>query len=106
MNTIEPEVIEPTYEDSSNTKKYRLLVLSLFFDAIGMLSFTIPLIGEFTDVIWSPISALLIFKMFKGAEGRIGGMISFFEEIIPGLDFIPTFTLTWIYKYVIKKRNI
>ena len=68
-----------------------------------MLSFAIPIVGEFTDVIWAPISAFLIFKMFKGAEGRIGGMISFIEEIIPGLDVIPTFTLTWIYKYVIKK---
>ncbi len=104
-NTIEPEIIEPTFDGSSDTKKYRLLVLSLLFDAIGMLSFSIPLIGEFTDVIWAPISALLIYKMFKGAEGRIGGMISFFEEIIPGLDLIPTFTLTWIYKYVIKKEN-
>ncbi len=103
MNTIEPEIIEPTSRDSNTTKKFKLLALSLLFDAIGMLSFTIPIVGEFTDVIWAPISALLIYKMFKGAEGRIGGMISFFEEIIPGLDFIPTFTLTWVYKFIIKK---
>ncbi len=102
MNTIDPEIIE----DSTDTKKYRLLALSLLFDAVGMLSFAIPFIGEFSDIIWAPISALLIYKMFKGAEGRIGGMISFFEEIIPGLDFIPTFTLTWIYKYVIRKGKI
>ena len=64
MNTIEPEIIEPIIEDSSDTKKYRLLALSLLFDAIGMLSFTIPFIGEFSDIIWAPVSALLIYKMF------------------------------------------
>jgi len=84
-------------------KKYLLLIIGLLFDAIGMLSFTVPGIGEFTDVIWAPVSALLIYKMYKGAEGKIGGTVSFFEEIIPGFDVIPTFTLTWIYKFLIKK---
>ncbi len=86
-------------------KKYVLLILGLVFDAIGMLSFMIPGIGEFSDVIWAPVSALLIYKMYKGVEGKIGGTVSFFEEIIPGLDIIPTFTLTWIYKFLIKKDN-
>jgi len=84
-------------------RKYLLLIIGLLFDAIGMLSFTVPGIGEFTDVIWAPVSALLIYKMYKGAEGKIGGTVSFFEEIIPGFDVIPTFTLTWIYKFLIKK---
>ncbi len=101
MNTAQPEIYTTTQE--TDIKKYKMLGLSILFDAIGMLSFAIPVIGEFGDVIWAPISAILIYKMYKGAEGRIGGMVSFFEELIPGLDFIPTFTLTWIYKYVIKK---
>ncbi len=84
-------------------RKYLLLILGLLFDAIGMLSFMVPGIGEFSDVIWAPVSALLIYKMYKGVEGKIGGTVSFFEEIIPGLDIIPTFTLTWIYKFIIKK---
>jgi len=100
--TIEPEIIEP---EASSSGKYLLLVMSLLFDSIGMLSFVLPGIGEFSDVIWAPISALLIYKMFKGTEGKIGGMVSFLEELIPGLDIIPTFTLTWIYKFVIKKGN-
>jgi len=103
MNTTQPEIYNPTTK--TDTKKYKMLGLSLVFDAIGMLSFTIPILGESIDVIWAPISALLIYKMYKGAEGKIGGMISFFEELMPGLDFIPTFTLTWIYKYVIKKQK-
>ncbi len=103
MNTTQPEIY--TTSQKTDTKKYKMLALSLLFDAIGMLSFTIPFIGEFGDIVWAPISALLIYKMYRGAEGRIGGMVSFFEELIPGLDFIPTFTLTWIYKYVIKNRK-
>jgi len=106
MNTIEPEIIEPQPQNENHTSKFGLLALSILFDAIGMLSFTLPLVGEFSDVIWAPISALIIIKMYKGAVGKIGGMVSFIEELIPGLDFIPTFTLTWIYKFIIKKGNV
>jgi len=107
MNTTQPEIYDISQGDKSagqtDTNKYKMLGLGILFDAIGMLSFAIPLIGEFSDIIWAPISALLISKMYKGTVGKIGGMVSFFEELVPGLDFIPTFTLTWIYKYVIKK---
>lgn len=91
---------------SKKERKYLLLVMGLLFDAVGMLSFAVPGIGEFSDVIWAPISALLIYKMYKGVEGKIAGTVSFFEEIIPGLDIIPTFTLTWIYKFLIKKGKV
>jgi len=94
---------KPKIAQQKKEKKYLLLVLSLVFDAVGMLSFIVPGVGEFSDVIWAPVSALLLYKMYKGVEGKIGGTISFFEEIIPGLDIIPTFTLTWIYKFLIKK---
>ncbi len=87
-------------------RKYLLLIMGLLFDAIGMLSFAVPGIGEFSDVIWAPVSALLVYKMYKGVEGKIGGTVAFFEEIIPGLDIIPTFTLTWIYKFLIKKGKV
>ena len=83
--------------------KYTLLILGVIFDAVGMLSFVIPGVGEFTDIIWAPLASFLIYKMYKGTEGKIGGLITFVDEIVPGLDVIPTFTLTWIYKFLIKK---
>lgn len=44
--------------------------------------------------------------MYKGVEGKIGGLVSFVEEAgFFGTDFLPTFTLTWIYKYFIKKEK-
>lgn len=87
-------------------KKYKLLLLSILFDAIGMLSFVIPGIGEFSDVIWAPVSVYFITKMYKGTVGKVGGVISFLEEIgIFGTDLLPTFTLTWLYTYLIKKEK-
>ncbi len=83
--------------------KYSLLLLGILFDAIGMLSFVIPGVGEFSDVVWAPIASFLIYKMYKGTEGKIGGLITFVDEILPGLDIIPTFTLMWIYHFLIKK---
>lgn len=84
---------------ASNTKT-RDLFLGILFDVIGMLTYAIPFFGEFADVIWAPISGLLMVWLYKGITGKIGGIISIVEELVPGMDFIPTFTLTWIYKYV------
>ena len=87
-------------------KKYQLLLFSIVFDGLGLLSFAIPFIGEFSDVVWAPLSAFLIYKMYGGTLGKGVGIIAFVEEIgILGTDFLPTFTLTWIYKYLIKKEN-
>ncbi|WP_372769011.1 hypothetical protein [Lutibacter sp.] len=87
-------------------KKYKLLLLSIVFDGIGMLSFLLPFLGEFSDVVWAPLSAFLVYRMFKGTAGKIAGVISFIEEAgIFGTDFLPTFTLMWIYKYLIKKED-
>jgi hypothetical protein len=94
---------ELDFKKSDKREKIKLLILSILFDIIGMLSFVIPGIGEFSDVIWAPVSALLIFKMYKGTVGKIGGMVSFLEELIPGFDVVPTFTLTWIYKFLIRR---
>lgn len=85
--------------------KYLKLILSLLFDGIGMLSFTLPVIGESFDVLWAPVSGFLIYKMYGGTVGKISGFISFAEELLPFSDFVPTFTLTWIYTYLIKKNH-
>ena len=85
--------------------KNRDLILGLLFDGIGMLSFTIPFLGEFSDVVWAPIAGFLMTRMYKGKMGKVAGVFAFLEEIIPFSDVIPSFTLTWIYNYWIKKKD-
>lgn len=85
--------------------KYKVLALSLLLDAVGCASFLIPGIGEFSDVVWAPVSAWIMTKLYKGKAGKVGAVISFVEEALPGLDIVPTFTLMWLYSYVIKKEH-
>jgi len=88
---------------TTSKNKIKHLFLSLLFDGIGMLSFAIPFLGDFSDIIWAPISAWLMIELYKGKIGKAAGLVSFVEEIIPGLDVIPTFTIMWFYTYIIKK---
>ncbi len=37
-------------QDESNSNKNRNLILGIVFDAIGMVSFMVPFLGEFSDV--------------------------------------------------------
>ncbi|SEP63804.1 hypothetical protein [Flavobacterium urocaniciphilum] len=81
------------------------LILSLIFDAIGMLSFAAPIFGEIIDIAWAPISGLLLIIMYKGTVGKVAGLFGTIEELFPFIDVIPTFTITWFYTYVIKKEQ-
>ncbi|MDZ4148839.1 MAG: hypothetical protein U1C58_11180 [Flavobacteriaceae bacterium] len=92
-------------ENQHTSNKYLLLFLSLLFDALGMLTFTLPVIGESFDLIWAPISGFLIYKMYGGTVGKVSGVISVLEEILPFTDVIPTFTLTWVYTFLIKTEK-
>lgn len=85
-------------------KKNILLIIGLLFDFIGMMSYIVPLLGETFDFIWAPISALAIFIMYRGVAGALAGIISGVEEVFVGIDFIPTFTLMWVYTYYLKNK--
>lgn len=88
---------------ASNPTRSRDLVLGLLFDALGYLSYLFPL-GVISDMVWGPFSAMMLFFLYRGTIGKIGGAIQFLEELSPGLDFIPTFTISWIYKYYYSKE--
>lgn len=81
------------------------LALCLVMDAIGYLSFTVPFLGEFADVFWAPISAYIFYKSFGGKIGSFGALFNFAEEVLPFTDFIPTFTIVWMYKYFTEKKS-
>lgn len=80
------------------------LIFCLLMDAIGYATFAIPLVGEIADLAWAPISAFIFYKTFGGWKGAMGGVFSFVEEILPGMDFIPTFTITWALRYFTNKK--
>jgi hypothetical protein len=92
----------PSGAVSTKNNKGTMLVLSLLFDGIGMLSYVIPVFAEVTDLVWAPISALLLLIMFKGTAGKLASIFGLIEELLPFVDVIPTFTITWFYTYVIK----
>ena len=91
-----------TINEDDRTRK---LLLGLLLDGVGMISFTIPLIGEFSDVIWAPVAAFIMTRMYKGRVGRLASVMTFIEEALPFTDIIPSFTLTWIYTYYFQKSS-
>jgi hypothetical protein len=80
-----------------NLSKNKKLALSIVLDVIGMITFI--------DIIWAPISAYLISKMYAGRKGKVAGVFSFIEEILPGFDIIPSFTIMWFITYVFQKEE-
>ncbi|MEO6915803.1 MAG: hypothetical protein ABI151_09285 [Chitinophagaceae bacterium] len=80
-------------------KKQPSLIFCIVMDLIGMGTYAIPVLGEVADLIWAPISAFIFYRSFGGKKGAIGGLFNFVEELLPGTDFIPTFTITWLYTY-------
>jgi hypothetical protein len=82
--------------------KYIKLAASIVLDLIGF----IPI--PFISILWAPLAGYIMTKMYKGKRGKIAGIISFLEELLP-IDLIPTFTLMWLYSYVfssIKKEDV
>lgn len=86
-----------------NQGKYKKLILGLVLDGIGMLSLAIPGLGEFLDILWAPVAGWFMTRLYAGKKGKIAGVVAFLEEILPGLDLIPSFTLMWLYTYVFSK---
>jgi len=80
--------------------KNKKLLIGLVLDALGYLSFIFPLM----DIVWAPLSGYLMTKLYKGKPGKIAGLITFIEEALPFVDVIPTFTLMWLYTYVLEKK--
>ncbi|MEO7960251.1 MAG: hypothetical protein ABIR19_01820 [Ginsengibacter sp.] len=82
------------------------LTSCIILDAIGCASYLFPLIGEAIDLVWAPISGIIFYFMFGRKMGVFGGVFSFLEELTPGLDIIPTFTIAWfIRKNEIEKEE-
>lgn len=85
-------------------KKQPSLAFCIVMDLIGCSSFLIPGLGEIVDVVWAPISAIIFFIAF-GRKAAFGAFFNFAEELLPGTDFIPTFTIAWFVRYFAGKKQ-
>lgn len=77
-------------------KQQPSLVFCVIMDMIGYATYAIPFFGEFGDILWAPLSSVIFFIAFGGWKGALGGIGNFIEEILPGTDFIPSFTIMWL----------
>lgn len=68
-----------------------ILDISEYMFAILLL----PLVGDFLDI----IGIVACFAMF-----RLIGIVSLFE-LVPGIDILPTFIITWVIWYLVRKRK-
>lgn len=75
------------------------LLLCIALDMVGYASFSLPVLGEFADLVWAPVSGFLFYKLFGGKMGLLGAGFSFLEELLPFTDFIPSFTIAWLMRY-------
>lgn len=81
-----------------NQIKNRKLMAALVIDAIGYLSYLVPAFGEATDVVWGPLSGVLIFILFPNKLKR--ALAGALEEMLPFTDFVPSAYLTWRQVYI------
>jgi hypothetical protein len=79
-------------------KKQPSLAACILMDLLGCGSYLIPFLGESFDFIWAPVSAIIFFIMFGGFKAIFGGIFNLVEELFPGTDIIPTFTIAWFLR--------
>ena len=70
----------------------------IILDLIGCIIYIVPPFGP----VWAFISGIIFYFMIGKKFGAMGGVFSFIEELIPGVDLIPTFTIAWF----LRKREI
>lgn len=82
---------------TTSPSKLPALWFCLLMDAIGYVSYAFPGIGESIDLVWGPVSGIIFYLAFGTWKGIALGVFNAAEELLPGLDFIPTFTLYYFW---------
>ena len=106
-----------TISKSRATKKFRKaddppppvldftkLMFCICIDILGSVNEAIPLAGEFVDVIYAPIAALLLRQLFAGSN--VVALLEFTEEILPFTDVLPLATICWIVESFYGSSNL
>lgn len=75
-------------------RKLPSLKTCIILDVIGCLNYILLPLGP----IWAFLSGVIFYFMFGKKFGFMGGIFTFIEELLPGVDFIPTFTIAWFIR--------
>ena len=86
-------------------KRQPSLIFCILMDLVGYATYAIPVLGEFADILWAPISSVIFMATFGGFKGVLGGFGNFIEELFPGTDFIPSFTIMWFIQNMQRKNS-
>ena len=81
------------------------LIFCILMDLVGYATYAVPFLGELGDIVWAPISSIIFMSTFGGWKGALGGIGNFIEEILPGTDVIPSFTIMWFIQNMLKKKT-
>jgi hypothetical protein len=92
--SVDIEKLKKKFETEKQTK----LMIAIGIDLLGYLSYIIPGMMEIADVAIAPISAILVYIFFNKKLKWAG--FTFFEEILPFTDVIPSATIAWHDMYV------
>lgn len=86
-----------------NKIKMIKLLAAIMIDLIGLATYFLPVFGEIGDLVWGPISGLLILMLFPNRKKMVifGGL----EELLPFTDFIPIAYMAWRLDYVKDKEK-
>ena len=87
-------------------KKQPSLIFCILMDIVGYATYAIPFLGEFADILWAPLSSVIFMAIFGGWKGALGGFGNFLEELLPGTDFIPSFTIMWFIQSIQKRKTV
>lgn len=96
---MEDSQLRKIFEKEKQTK----LIIAIGIDTLGYLSYLIPGLAEFSDVIIAPISAILVYILFN--KKLKWASFTFIEEILPFTDVIPSATIAWYDMYVKRQEK-
>ena len=81
------------------------LLLCLLIDILGTSSVLLPIVGEFTDIAYAPIAALVLRSSFQGSN--VVFALEFApEEILPLPDILPLTTICWLVETYFGDSNV
>ncbi len=78
------------------------LLACIVIDLIGDGSLIVPGVGDASDFVWAPVSAVLVRLLFGN---NVLAAVNFLEEILPFIDVIPTATIAFCIEYFFNRAE-